>query len=67
MEEMIRCSRKKLFEVHLTSKMDVSLLASHPHSLGIYKTRILPVVLYRHETWFLTLRKELRMFERKEC
>jgi hypothetical protein len=27
----------------------------------IYKTIILPVVLYRHETWSLTLRGEHRM------
>jgi hypothetical protein len=32
----------------------------------IYKTTILPVVLYRCETWFLTLREEhrLRVFEK---
>jgi hypothetical protein len=31
------------------------------------KIRILPVVLYRHETWFLTLREEhrLRVFENR--
>lgn len=29
MEEMIRCSRKKLFEVNLTLEIDVSLMASY--------------------------------------
>jgi hypothetical protein len=34
---------------------------------GIYKTIILPVVLYRCETWSLTLRQEhkLRVFENR--
>jgi hypothetical protein len=33
----------------------------------IYRTRILPVVLYEHETWSLTLREErgLRVFENR--
>jgi hypothetical protein len=61
MEEMIRCSSKKLIEVHLTAEMDVSLMASHRHNLGIYETIILPVVLYGHETWSLTLREEHRL------
>jgi hypothetical protein len=45
-----------------------NLLSSHPLSMHlkvkIYKTIILPVVLYRCETWCLTLREEhrLRMF-----
>jgi hypothetical protein len=29
--------------------------------IGIYKTIILPVVLYGCETWFLTLREEHRL------
>jgi hypothetical protein len=35
--------------------------------MRIYKTIILPVVLYGCETWFLTLREEyrLRVFENK--
>jgi hypothetical protein len=35
--------------------------------IKIYKTIILPVVLYGCETWFLTLREEhrLRMFENR--
>jgi hypothetical protein len=34
-------------------------------NVRIYKTIILPVVLYRCETWFLTVREEhkLRVFE----
>jgi hypothetical protein len=28
---------------------------------GVYKTIILPVVLYLHETWSLTLREEHRL------
>jgi hypothetical protein len=46
-----------------------SLLSSHPLSkdvkVKIYKTTILPVVLYGCETWSLTLREEhrLRVFE----
>jgi hypothetical protein len=35
--------------------------------IGIYKTTILPVVLYGCETWLLTLREEhlLRVFENR--
>jgi hypothetical protein len=35
--------------------------------LGMHKTIILPVVLYTHETWSLTLREEhrLRVFENR--
>jgi hypothetical protein len=53
--------------VHLTLKIDASLMASHPHSLGIYITIIFPVVLYGCETWSLTLREEyrLRMFKNR--
>jgi hypothetical protein len=49
-----------------------SFLSSHLHSKNlqtkIYKTIILPVVLYDCETWYLTLREEhgLRMFENRE-
>jgi hypothetical protein len=48
-----------------------SLLSSHLLStyvkVKIYKTTILPVVLYRCETWSLTLREEhrLRVFENR--
>jgi hypothetical protein len=31
--------------------------------IGIYKSIILPVVLYRCKTWFLTLWEEDRVFE----
>ena len=36
--------------------------------IKIYKTIILPVVLYGYETWSLTLREEsrLRVFEKKD-
>jgi hypothetical protein len=36
-------------------------------NVKIYKTIILPVVLYRNETWSLTLREEhrLRVFENR--
>jgi hypothetical protein len=48
-----------------------SLLSSHLLSrnvrLKIYKTIILPVVLYRYETWSLTLREQqrLKVFENR--
>jgi hypothetical protein len=48
-----------------------SLLSSHPLSrnvkVKIYKTIILPVVLYGRKTWSLTLREEhrLRVFENR--
>jgi hypothetical protein len=48
-----------------------NLLSSHLLSrnvkVKIYRTIILPVVLYGHETWSLTLRKEhrLRVFENR--
>ena len=40
-------------------------VAIHNLKIKIYRTIILPVVLYRCETWSLTLRKErkLRVFE----
>ena len=42
-----------------------SRLLSKNLKIKIYRTRILPVVLYRCETWSVTLRKErkLRVFE----
>ena len=33
--------------------------------IKIYRTIILPVVLYGCETWSLTLRNRLRMFEKR--
>ncbi|KAJ4445700.1 hypothetical protein ANN_12385 [Periplaneta americana] len=48
-------------------KLLSSSLLSKNLKVGIYKTVILPVVLYGCETWILTLREEqrLRMFENK--
>jgi hypothetical protein len=49
----------------------IDLLSSHPLSkslnIKIYKTVILPLVLYRFETWSLTLREayRLRVFENR--
>jgi hypothetical protein len=42
-------------------------LLSKNVKVKIYKTIILPVVLYGHETWYLTLRKghRLRVFENR--
>jgi hypothetical protein len=44
-----------------------SLLLSRNVKVNIYKTIILPVVLYGCETWSLTLREEhrLRLFENR--
>jgi hypothetical protein len=44
-----------------------SRLLSKNFKIGIYKTIILRVVLYGHETWSLTLREEhsLRVFENR--
>jgi hypothetical protein len=48
------------------SLLSYSLLSRNV-KVKIYKTIILPVVLYRHETWSLTLREEhrLRVFENR--
>jgi hypothetical protein len=44
-----------------------SRLPSKNTKIRIYKTIVLPVVLYGCETWFLTLREEhrLRVFEKR--
>jgi len=44
-----------------------SKLLSKNIKINIYKTTILPVVLYECETWLLTLREErrLRVFEKR--
>ncbi|KAJ4452256.1 hypothetical protein ANN_03774 [Periplaneta americana] len=49
------------------TKLLLSSMLSKNLKVGIYKTIILPVVLYGCETWTLTLREEqrLRMFENK--
>jgi hypothetical protein len=50
---------------HSVQKLLSSHLQSKNVKIKIYKTIILPVVLYGHETWPLTLREEhkLRAFE----
>jgi hypothetical protein len=44
-----------------------SRLLSKNIKIRIYKTTVLPVVMYRCETWFLTLKEEhrLRVFENR--
>jgi hypothetical protein len=44
-----------------------SFLLARNVEIKIYKTIILSVVLYRSETWYLTLKEEhrLRMFENR--
>jgi hypothetical protein len=46
---------------------NASRLLSNNLKIGIYKSIILPVVLYGCETWFLTLREKhrLRVFENR--
>jgi hypothetical protein len=52
---------------HLVQSLLSSCLLSRNIKVKIYKTIILPVVLYRCETWSLTLREEHRlwMFENR--
>jgi hypothetical protein len=52
---------------HLVQSLLSSCLQSRNLKVKIYKTIILPVVLYRCETWSLTLREEhrLRVFENR--
>jgi hypothetical protein len=52
---------------HLVQNLLSSRLLSKNLKIRIYKTIILPVVLYGCETWSLTLRKEhrLRVFENR--
>jgi hypothetical protein len=52
---------------HLVQRLLSSHLLSRNVKVKIYKTIILPVVLYRCETWSLTLREEyrLRVFEKR--
>jgi hypothetical protein len=52
---------------HLVQSLLSSRLLSSNAKVNIYKTIILPVVLYGCETWSLTLREEhtLRMFEKR--
>jgi hypothetical protein len=44
-----------------SSKSFASHLLSENSKINVYKTVILPVVLYGRENWFLTLRKEHRL------
>jgi hypothetical protein len=50
----------------LSLSPNIFVFPSHIKKLKIktYKTGILPVVLYECETWSLTLKKELRVFEK---
>ena len=52
-------------EYHLVQNLLSSRLLSKSLKIKIYRTVILPVVLYGCETWSLTLREErkLRVFE----
>jgi hypothetical protein len=52
---------------HSVQNLLSSRLLSETLKIGLYKTIILPVVLYGCETWSLTLREEhrLRVFENK--
>jgi hypothetical protein len=52
---------------HLVQKPSSSHLLSKTLKIRLYKTIILPMVLYGCETWFLTLREQhrLRVFEEK--
>jgi hypothetical protein len=47
---------------HLVQSLLASVLLSRNVKVKIYKTIILPVVLYGFETWSLTLRKGHRVF-----
>jgi hypothetical protein len=46
---------------HLVQNISASHLLSKNIKIKIYKTIILPLVLYGHETWSLTLRKDVRL------
>ncbi|KAJ4431400.1 hypothetical protein ANN_19997 [Periplaneta americana] len=62
------CSQEEAkFPVLLASELNVDVSAVKNLNVRIYKTVILPVVLYGYETWTLTLREEqrLRVFENK--
>ena len=48
-------------EIHAISQSKHSCLLSKNLKIKIYKTIILPVVLYDCETWSLTLREECRL------
>jgi hypothetical protein len=50
-----------IFEFHSVQSLLSSRLLSKNLNTTIYKTIILPVVLYASETWSLTLREEHRL------
>jgi hypothetical protein len=50
-----------LFDYNSVQSLPSSRLLSRNLKIRIYKTIILPVVLYGCETWFLTLREEHRL------
>jgi hypothetical protein len=53
---------------HLVQSLLSSRLLSRNVKVKIYKTTILPVILYGCETWSVTLREELRLrVFRTEC
>jgi hypothetical protein len=56
-----------LFINHSVQNLLSFRLLSENLKIGIYKTIMLPVVLYGCETWYLTLREEhrLRVFENR--
>ena len=62
-------SRLKLWNAcyHSLQNLLSSSLLSKNLKIKIYRTIILPVVLYRYKTWSLTLREEhrLRVFENR--
>jgi hypothetical protein len=64
---MIQEEIKRRLNYHSVQKLLSSLLLCKNIEIRIYKTIILPVVLYGCKTWFLTLREEhrLRVFENR--
>jgi hypothetical protein len=60
-EEIKRRSNSSNFCYYSVQNFMSSLLLSKNVKIRIYKTIILPVVLYGYETWSLTLREEHRM------
>mgnify|MGYP000657431386 CR=1 FL=1 len=49
---------KKNYQTYFVQGFLSSWILSRNIKLRVYKTTILPVVLHRCETWFLTLREE---------
>ena len=66
-QEEIKCRLKLLIFMLLFSLNAVVVSTSKNLKIKIYRTIILPVVLYGWETWSLTLREEcwLRIFEKR--